>query len=212
MIECESEQLVLINRGKQSLEIASLTKIMTAYLIISMAQKRDIDLAVEVIEVGDYVESITGTSAELIAGDIYSIQQLLYGLLLPSGNDAALVLADWGGSILNKEADKITQYKQNTAAFVQEMTKTARELGLKDTRYGNPHGLPHPEGKSTAMDQCKLASLCIKMPLFQKITKVKEYQFEARDCDGNKRLVFWYFQFNSGRTQISFCEDKGSLV
>ena len=58
-------------------------------------------------------------------------------------------------------------------AFVQEMTKTAKDLGLKDTRYGNPHGLPHPEGKSTAIDQCKLASICMKIPLFNQIVKTK---------------------------------------
>lgn len=53
------------------------------------------------------------------------------------------------------------------------MTKTARQLGLKDTRYGNPHGLPHPDGKSTAYDQCILASICIKVPLFNEIIKTQ---------------------------------------
>jgi D-alanyl-D-alanine carboxypeptidase len=53
------------------------------------------------------------------------------------------------------------------------MTKTAKELGLKDTRYGNPHGLPHTEGKSTALDQCRLALACMKKSLFNEIVKTK---------------------------------------
>ena len=102
MIEADSEQLVLVNRGKVSLEIASITKIMTAYVILTMVEKRNIDIRETKVEVEGYVEKTTGTSAELIEGDIYSVLELLYGLLLPSGNDAALVLADWGGSILNQ--------------------------------------------------------------------------------------------------------------
>lgn len=54
------------------------------------------------MEVKSYVEKTTGTSAELIEGDVYSVLELLYGLLLPSGNDAALVLADWGGDLLQR--------------------------------------------------------------------------------------------------------------
>lgn len=67
---------------------------------------------------------MTGTSAELIHGDIYTIQQLLYGLLLPSGNDAAIVLADWGGKLLRKrEQDKKVKvgWKNNVKTFVDEM-------------------------------------------------------------------------------------------
>jgi D-alanyl-D-alanine carboxypeptidase len=59
--------------------------------------------------------------------------------MLPSGNDAAMCLADWAGKLLSSK----TEIKDAVKIFVQEMNKSAKILGLKDTRFGNPHGLPH---------------------------------------------------------------------
>lgn len=116
---------------------------MTAYLVLRICKDLGVDPGVEKVEVQEYVEEVTGTSAELIHGDVYSVEELLYGLLLPSGNDAALVLADWGGLKINKNPKKV-EWRDNVARFVQEMTRYSHKLGMKSTRYGNPHGLPHP--------------------------------------------------------------------
>ena len=67
--------------------------------------------------------------------------------MLPSGNDSATCLAEWAGRFLTSEDDEKIKIK----AFVNEMNKTAKDLGLNNTRFGNPHGLPHPDGKSTAI-------------------------------------------------------------
>ena len=67
---------------------------------------------------------MTGTSAELIAGDVISIEHLLYGLMLPSGNDAALALASWGGALINTNPEEVTALN----AFVQRMNRNAKEL------------------------------------------------------------------------------------
>lgn len=59
--------------------------------------------------------------------------------MLPSGNDAAMCLADWAGKVLSAKIE----IKDTVKVFVQEMNRVAKQLGLKDTRFGNPHGLPH---------------------------------------------------------------------
>lgn len=98
------------------MEIASLTKIMTCYVVLMVAEERGRDLREEKFEVREYVEGSTGTTAELIHGDIYTIEQLLYALMLPSGNDAALSLADWAGGLLSSSPD---DHKQNIRTFVK---------------------------------------------------------------------------------------------
>lgn len=109
------------------------------------------------IEVHPHFQETSGTSAELIEGDIYSVEQLLYGMMLPSGNDAALCLADWAGKLLINKSE----VKDTVKAFVQEMNKTVKELGLTDSYFGNPHGLPHSGARSTAADMARLISICL---------------------------------------------------
>lgn len=100
--EHPSGQVVLAHRSKILLEIASLTKIMTFYTAIKVAETNNINLS-ERIEVHPWFEDVSGTSAQLVEGDIYTLEQLLYGLMLPSGNDAAMCLADWAGKLLSNK-------------------------------------------------------------------------------------------------------------
>ena len=78
---------------------------MTAYLVLLLCEKWNIEDKT-LIKVSEDAAGIIGTSAELIAGDTLSIRQLLYGLMLPSGNDAAHCLAEWFGGKLKKEAEE----------------------------------------------------------------------------------------------------------
>jgi D-alanyl-D-alanine carboxypeptidase (penicillin-binding protein 5/6) len=70
---------------------------------------------------------MTGTTAELIAGDVVNIEQLLYGLMLPSGNDAALALAKWAGALINTNPEEVTPL----VSFILRMNKNAKILQLK---------------------------------------------------------------------------------
>ena len=81
-------------------EIASLTKIMTCYVVLLLLKRFDLDEKKHYIEVSDLAASTSGTSAELKTGDIMSVWDLLHGLMLPSGNDAAIVLAEHFGCML----------------------------------------------------------------------------------------------------------------
>lgn len=90
-------------------EIASLTKLMVALTVIKVCEWLDIDYEKEMIRVEGECLNITGTSAKLWEGDHLTIKQLLYGLLLPSGNDAGYLLADYFGKLLFKSKKNQTE-------------------------------------------------------------------------------------------------------
>lgn len=87
--------------------MASLTKIMTCIVALDLSKKYNLKLSEEFVTIGLFEQNVGGTSANIKKGEIYSIEQLLYGLMLPSGNDASLAIAVWGGRLLlQKEASK----------------------------------------------------------------------------------------------------------
>ena len=89
LVEYPSERVIVSHRASVSLEIASLTKIMTFYAVLAFVKDKDIDIKTEKIIVSEQAFKIGGTSAEIIEGEEYTVEDLLYGLMLPSGNDAA---------------------------------------------------------------------------------------------------------------------------
>lgn len=133
----------------RALPIASTTKLMTAYLALH-------DLPLRATIVAPPYHPIPGESLMgLRAGERVSVRSLLYGLLLPSGNDAAVTLAEGdSGSV---------------SAFVTRMNETARRLGLEDTHYANPVGLDQPGNYSSARDLAHLTSRLRRDPLFRRI-------------------------------------------
>ena len=131
VVEYPSGQVVLSHRSSLPLEIASLTKIMTFYTVEKICQRLNLDISSEQVIVGAEDEDYSGTSAEVIEGDIFTVEQLLYGLMLPSGNDAAMCLAEWGGRRLTSSNVR----KENILRFVGEMNKNSKALGLKRTRF-----------------------------------------------------------------------------
>jgi D-alanyl-D-alanine carboxypeptidase (penicillin-binding protein 5/6) len=96
------------------------------------------------------------------------VSYLLYGLLLPSGSDAAIVLAH--------------AVSGNTANFVARMNARASQLGLTATHYVNPHGADEPGQYSSAADLVKLARFAMGYPLFAQIVSSKSYQVDASCC------------------------------
>lgn len=88
---------------------------MTFYTVLRIASEKGIDVKTEVVKVSAYAEHVVGTAAGLLEGEEYTIEQLLYGLMLPSGNDAANELASWAGSLL---LEKEKGYKLCRTAFI----------------------------------------------------------------------------------------------
>lgn len=133
---------ILFGRGENArMQPASMTKIMTAYVVLA-SLPLDGTVAVPARAVG-----AEGSSAYLSEGEVFTVRELLYALLLQSANDAALTLACAFGGV---------------EAFVAEMNKTASSLGLTGTHFSNPHGLPDSDHYSTAYDIARLLIECMK--------------------------------------------------
>lgn len=130
---------------------ASSAKIMTALIVLE-------NFSLNQILTAENVWSIEGSKMGLYEGENISVRNLLYGLMLPSGNDAAFVLS--------------SNFPGGGAAFVEAMNKKARDLGLKNTRFFDPAGLDD-NNFATAYDLARLASYAIKNNDFAKIVATK---------------------------------------
>ena len=135
--------------------IASITKIMTCIVVLENANIDDS------IVVGEEVLSMYGTNIYVEVGEELTIKDLLYGLMLRSGNDAAITLAV---NTLGEEA------------FVQKMNEKAKEIGMKDTTFENPHGLDDTtKNYSTAYDMALLSRYAYQNPAYREIISTKKY-------------------------------------
>ena len=157
------------NADSRSL-IASTTKIMTALVVC-----RQCNVLSRVRIPGEAV-GIEGSSMYLKEGEVLTVQELLYGLMLRSGNDAAVALAIYcGGSV---------------EGFVQLMNDQARRLGLEDTHFVNPHGLDAPGHYSTAADLSKLASFAMTDPIFAMTVSTRNVRVGERYLQNHNKLLW----------------------
>lgn len=149
--------------------IASTTKIMTALIVLEHTSlSREFTVPAEAC-------GIEGSSMGLKAGEVCSVCALLYGLMLRSGNDAAVALA------LCAAGDVET--------FVSLMNEKARALGLSDTHFANPHGLDDPKNYSTALDLARLSAYALKNEDFLRIVSTSEITLEGRTMKNHNRLL-----------------------
>lgn len=171
--------------NKTRREMASLTKMATFYTVFNFFRKYDLDLDKTLFEISFKAAHMRGTSAKLRNGVFMSAKDLLYGLMLPSGNDAAICLAENVGRltrILNggNVNPKILNYKNcpkfDSSLFVDLMNDSRKDLGLSDSFFMNPHGLNSPKNFSTCDDLLKLSIECLKLELFKEIVRCKEYK------------------------------------
>lgn len=145
---------------KKQLSIASLTKLMTALIILenyALDEKVSIDARALEVE---------GVKIWLWAGDILTVENLLKALLIPSANDAALALA--------------FHHSGDVLPFTDTMNRRARELGMMNTSYSNPHGLDQNGNYSTAKDLLILISRLWKYPIFQDIVSMKQANISSK--------------------------------
>lgn len=165
------EVLYARNADERSL-IASTTKIMTGYLIA-----RDCDLQRE-FEIPPEATGMEGSSLYLRPGERLRLEELLYGLMLQSGNDAAVALA--------------LAHSGSVAAFVDCMNAEAQALGLRQTHFANPNGLDSEENYSTARDLARLAACAMENPVFRTVVGTREYRAGSR-CLCNHNKLLWRY-------------------
>ena len=149
--------------------VASISKVMTAICVI---ENTDIE---KTITVGDEVLKSYGSGVYVQIGEKLKIKDLLYGLMMRSGNDAALVLAKNTSGDVN--------------SFVELMNQMALKIGMKNTTFNNPSGLDEQDGGnlSSAYDMALLMSYAMKNKDFKKIVSTKEYTLKT-----NKNVYKWH--------------------
>lgn len=164
---------VLYEKNAQSKSlIASTTKIMTALVVLG-----DGNLDV-VVTVPQEAVGIEGSSMYLKAGEKLTVRQLLYGMMLSSGNDAAVALALHSAGSIEE--------------FARRMNETAAALGLHDTSFANPNGLDSEGNYSTACDLARLTQAALHTPGFTEIVSAKTCQFGEHYLVNHNKLLWQY--------------------
>lgn len=160
--------------------VASITKIMTAIIAIEHGTLTD------TVKVSEQAVLAEGSSIYLAAGDKITLKDLLYGLMLRSGNDAAIAIAEHvGGSV---------------EGFVYLMNKKASEIGMIKTNFTNPHGLHEDEHYSTAYDIALLTRYAMQDEIFQEISKTPFYKSDnlTYGWKNKHRLVNGMYEHSTG--------------
>lgn len=185
LIDAETGTILAEKNADQKMYPASLTKIMTAILAIEMGELSD------VIKVDDKTPyEIEGSHIALEPGEIMTLNDMLYALMLPSANDVALAIAKhYGGS---------------EEEFVKLMNAKAKELGAYNTHFVNPHGLHDNNHYTTAADLALITRYAMKNETFRKIVRTEKYEVQPT----NKKNETRYFTnlnkliYNSSHNQI----------
>lgn len=158
VMELNSGRILYEERGDVRLPMASTTKIATAITVLELCNN---DTSMQTT-IPDIAEGVDGSSVYLKQGDVYTIEELLYGLMLRSGNDCATALAvDFCGDI---------------PAFCAKMNDTAQKAGALATHFSNPHGLPCKNHYTTARDLTLISCYALKNPIFAQIVSTQYYR------------------------------------
>lgn len=162
LMEQESGRVLYGKNEHQPLKIASITKIMTAIIAIESG-KMDENLVVS-----KNAEGTEGSSLYLVAGEKLLLEDLVYGLMLRSGNDAAMAIAEHVGG--------------STEGFVYLMNEKAEEIGMTNSLFRNPHGLDtHPDHLSSAFDMALLTQYAMENDTYRKIASTKVHRSQGEN-------------------------------
>lgn len=185
IMDMESLRILYNNNSNEKSLIASTTKIMTALLAIESNKLE------EIVKIGDEVLTMYGSNIYIEKDEEMLLLDLVYGLMLRSGNDASVSIAKHvSGSIEN---------------FVGDMNKKAKEIGMNNTVFNNPHGLDEEtKNYSTAYDLCLLYSYAYKYPIFKSIVGTKYYNtnssLKSYSWKNRNELLFNYDKSTGGKT------------
>ncbi|MBS4018254.1 D-alanyl-D-alanine carboxypeptidase family protein [Azonexus hydrophilus] len=177
LIEISSGQVLAAEQPEQRLEPASLTKLMTAYLTFSALRQRTLTLD-QPLPVSERAWRMGGSKMFVKVDTRVSVEDLIKGMIVQSGNDACIVLAE---AIAGSEEN-----------FAQMMNREARRLGMTQTNFRNSTGMPDPEHYTTARDLAILATALIKEfpEEYRKYYSMKEFRY-ADITQPNRNRLLW---------------------
>ena len=210
LMDADSGEILYSENERARMEIASTTKILTAITVI---EHSDI---FRICEVPAAAIGVEGSSIYLRKGEKWRILDLLYGLMLRSGNDAAVALAVLTAGSVEK--------------FSEQMNETARKAGATGSNFVNPHGLHDPDHYCTALDLARITRYALHCEIFAEICKTKKHVCEKESSDGkNEKEVFYNknkllasypyatgvktgYTKHSGRCLVSSAEKEGKRL
>lgn len=206
LMEQDSGRVIFEKDAYTQRRIASITKIMTALLAVESEKMN------ETITITDSITRVEGSSIYLKPGEKIKLEDLVYGLMLRSGNDAAVAIAENVGGSLD--------------GFVFLMNQKAEEIGMKNTHFANPHGLDdHEDHYSTAYDMALLTRYAMENDTYKKIAGTESYRSESSNDEWDRvwknknKLLTGLYEYTTGgktgytvrakRTLVSTAEKDG---
>ena len=196
LMDADSGRLLYEKNGEKRMLIASTTKLMTALVALEQG-----GLQQEITVTGGHMAE--GSSMYLRPGEKLTLETLLYGLLLSSGNDAALAVTEcMGGAV----------------PFVARMNEKAAELGMENTHFANPNGLDDEAHYSTAEDMAKLAAAAMDDPVLRRVASTRTARIGGRTLTNHNKLLSRVegcvglktgYTRAAGRTLVSCAERDG---
>lgn len=203
LMDAESGRVLYAHNENEPRAIASTTKLMTA-LVAAEYLGGDLSRPVEIRREWTGIE---GTSLYLKPGEKLTMETLLYGLLLHSGNDAAVALA---GACAG-----------DVETFVGWMNQRAKDLGMTNTHFSDPNGLGDEDHYASALDMARLGAACLKNETVAKIVSTRTITLEGRLLTNHNKLL-WQYEYatgmktgytrQAGRTLVSSAEKDGQKL
>jgi len=189
LIDGSTGDLIAERDGNKPLPMASTTKMMTAYLAFQ-AIAEDPQLADSVVTFSERADKTRGSTSGVRTGEQLPLRELLFGLLLPSGNDASVAIAEHlGDRYPAASANKEDQTA--LARFVHQMNVTAESLGMENTRYQNTHGLDADGHHASPRDLAILARAARELDSFRETVGTRRYVCIVATEQGPTRQVVW---------------------
>lgn len=193
VLDYETGKVLYEKDGDKKVYPASTTKIWTAYLVVKNV--KNLNTPIEI----DKHLFVDGSSMYLEKGEIFTVKQLLQGLLIHSSNDAAEVLAEYVSG--------------NKADFAKLMNKEAKSIGANNTHFNNPHGLPDKDHYTTAYDMALIAREAMSNEIIREIVSTKSITFEKSDTDNYRCFTNRvFFNTNKFLTSTEKIKYKNKLI
>ncbi len=183
LMDMDSHRVLYSNNRNQVRSVASISKIMTAILAVESGKLE------EEVEIGEEILKAYGSAIYIKVGEHMKLKDLVYGLMLRSGNDAALAIANYVGGSVER--------------FVLMMNEKAKEIGMSNTTFHNPSGLDETDkgNLSTAYDMALLTSYAMKNAEYKEIVKTKKHSVKT-DCNyyiwHNKNKMLSIYPYSTG--------------
>jgi len=202
-IDLESAEVLFEKSPDERLKIASITKLMTLLIVL---EENKLD---DVVTISRNTAGTPGSTMFLKAGEQITVENLIYGALINSANDAAVALAEHNAG--------------STAAFVIKMNNKAKDLGLTNTHFSNPVGLDDDDNYSSSRDIANLGKYLYHNPTIKKIAKIKTTEVHSvnntytHKLESTNKLLDSYLKINglktgttddAGRCLVAIAENK----